>query len=465
MLRNARWSVFLKLDLDSTAGFYADSPHALSATPVLEADHPDPLGLVHEHMFRAAVRRLRGDAVWEEDEERAFARLGEIIIREATQNRVLPRCTVQEDQIVWGRSPVRLDLAGGWSDTPPYCLENGGSVLNVAVDLNGQPPIQVYARRSAEPRIVLRSIDLGAEEQVTTYEELERHADPGSGFSVARAALALAGFVPRFRGAQAPGTLTAALEEFGGGIELSLLAAVPKGSGLGTSSILAATVLGTLSDLCGLGWDRHALFGRTMALEQMLTTGGGWQDQGGGIFRGTKLIETAPGLDQSPTLRWVPDHLLEGAIADQAALLYYTGITRMAKNILGEIVRGIFLNSPAHLGLIDEIARNAGSAFDGLQRGDYERLARSVRTSWELNQRLDAGTNPPPVAAILEQVGDWLAAAKLLGAGGGGFLLMLAKDPEAARRIRACLTDRPPNARARFVNFTVSPTGLHITRS
>lgn len=465
MLRNARWSVFLKLDLDSTARLYADSTSALPAASTLEEDPLDPLGLVHEHMFRAAVRRLRGDEGWESDERRAFARLGEIIVREATQRPATPRCTVQEDQIVWGRSPVRLDLAGGWSDTPPYCLENGGRVLNIAVDLNGQPPIQVYARRSPEHRIVLRSIDLGAEQRITTYEELERYADPGSGFAVARAALAQAGFLPRFRQAGAPGTLVEALEEFGGGIELSLLAAVPKGSGLGTSSILAATVLGTLSDLCGLCWDRHALFGRTMALEQMLTTGGGWQDQGGGIFRGTKLIETSPGLDQSPTLRWVPDHLLDGAISDQVALLYYTGITRMAKNILGEIVRGIFLNSPSHLGLIDDIARNAGAAFDALQRGDYSLLTDSVRASWILNQRLDAGTNPPEVEAILEQVGDWLAAAKLLGAGGGGFLLMFAKDAEAARHIRSALTSHPPNARARFVNFAVSPTGLHITRS
>lgn len=465
MLRNARWSVFLKLDLDSTARLYAASANALPAGPTLEEDLLDPLGRVHEHIFRATVRRLRRDDGWEKDEREAFARLGEIIIREATQHPARPRCTVQEDQIVWGRSPVRLDLAGGWSDTPPYCLENGGRVLNVAVDLNGQPPIQVYARRAPERRIVLRSIDLGAEERITTYAELERYADPGSGFAVARAALALAGFLPRFRGPDAPATLVEALEAFGGGIELSLLAAVPKGSGLGTSSILAAAVLGTLSDLCELGWDRHALFGRTMALEQMLTTGGGWQDQGGGIFRGTKLIETAPGLDQSPTLRWVPDHLLDGAISDQVALLYYTGITRMAKNILGEIVRGIFLNSPAHLDLIDAIAENAGAAFDALQRGDYGLLTRSVRTSWDLNQRLDAGTNPPEVEAILAQVRDWLAAAKLLGAGGGGFLLMFAKDAEAARRIRVSLTRQPPNARARFVSFAVSPTGLHITRS
>jgi hypothetical protein len=69
------------------------------------------------------------------------------------------RINIFPDQIIWGRSPARLDLAGGWSDTPPYCLQNGGSVLNMAVELNGQPPIQAFIRLSPEKRIILRSID------------------------------------------------------------------------------------------------------------------------------------------------------------------------------------------------------------------------------------------------------------------------------------------------------------------
>ena len=69
------------------------------------------------------------------------------------------------------------------------------------------------------------------------------------------------------------------------------------------------------------------------------------------------------------------------------------------------------------------------------------------------------------VLAILEQVKAHLAATKLLGAGGGGYLLMFAKDDEAAVRIRLSLTNKPPNPRARFVNFNLSSTGLQVTRS
>ncbi len=65
----------------------------------------------------------------------------------------------------------------------------------------------------------------------------------------------------------------------------------------------------------------------------------------------------------------------------------------------------------------------------------------------------------------MDKTGDYLAGAKLLGAGGGGYLLMMAKDEDTAARIRQILTANPPNAKARFVNFDLSTTGLEVTRS
>ena len=59
----------------------------------------------------------------------------------------------------------------------------------------------------------------------------------------------------------------------------------------------------------------------------------------------------------------------------------------------------------------------------------------------------------------------WLAGCKLLGAGGGGYLLMLAKDSSAAQKVKEHLTATPPNSRARFVTIDVSRTGLQVTRS
>ncbi|MGC8887882.1 MAG: bifunctional fucokinase/fucose-1-phosphate guanylyltransferase [Verrucomicrobiia bacterium] len=465
MLKNYRYSVFFKLDLESTAKIFAETEYELPELTFDSRSGLEPLQEVHDQMFRSAVLRHRGKNGWELFEKNAFARLREMIVRDAQLTAVEPQPRAQEDQIVWARSPVRLDLAGGWTDTPPYCLEYGGRVINVAVDLNGQPPIQVFAKLSNRRELVVRSIDLGVEQRIETYQQLDTFAQPGSEFALAKAALALAGFLPRFHTTGRYSSLKAQLEDFGWGIEISMMSAVPKGSGLGTSSILAATLLATLSDLCGLNWDKKALFTRTLALEQMLTTGGGWQDQAGAIYWGIKLIETAPGLVQKPLLRWFPDALFGHNYANKTILLYYTGITRLAKNILQEIVRGIFLNSPYHLRCVEEIGENVDVVAEALERCDYSALARGIERSWILNQRLDSGTNPPGVQAIISKVADYLLATKLLGAGGGGYLLMLAKDEQAAAMITKILTQQPPNNRARFVSFQLSNTGLQITRS
>jgi len=465
LVANRQWAFLFALDLQATADAFArtgiDLPPPLPASGAGIA----PMHRIHDRMFRSTVTRIRRAQGWQDDEAHAFEGLRELIVNEAQLAPALPRRIIQDDQIIWGRSPVRLDLAGGWSDTPPYCLAHGGKVLNLAVNINGQPPVQVFAKLSERPEIVLRSIDLGTEQRVSTFDELATYQQPSAAFSLPKAALALAGFLPRFHQTREFATLEKQLEAFGGGIEISLLAAAPKGSGLGTSSILAATLLGVLSELCGLGWDRQVLFSRTLALEQMLTTGGGWQDQAGGIYRGIKLIETNPGLDQKPTLRWLPEHVMAGEESRSRVLLYYTGITRLAKNILQDIVRGMFLNSRRHLDIVDEIAAHAETTFHAIQTSDWDALCECVRRSWDLNRRLDSGTNPPAVQAILGAVEPHLAGAKLLGAGGGGYLLMFARSADAAHRIRTTLTARPPNAKARFVDIAISDVGLQITRS
>ena len=84
----------------------------------------------------------------------------------------VPENTLRSDEIVWGRAPARLDLAGGWTDTPPFSLEFGGCVLNASVLLNGQPPVQAFARVMEEPLIRIRSIDRGTHVDVPDWETL-----------------------------------------------------------------------------------------------------------------------------------------------------------------------------------------------------------------------------------------------------------------------------------------------------
>lgn len=457
---NYRRSVFYQTNLDDTARKFAR--YNLPLPEALDEDAP-LLTRISDQMFRHRVITLRG----EEDtqhEQAAFMLLRDGLVSQARKDKQMPTMNVLADQIVWSRSPVRIDLAGGWTDTPPYCLINGGNVVNLAIELNGQPPLQVYVKPSARHEITLRSIDLGAEEHIETYEQLQRYALVGSPFSIPKAALSLAGFLPEYCATSYP-TLKEQLQDFGCGIEITLLSAIPAGSGLGTSSILAATVLGALSDFCGLHWDKCEISNRTLVLEQLLTTGGGWQDQYGGVLPGVKLLLTGDGFMQTPEVRWLNETLYTDPQYSGCHLLYYTGITRTAKKILAEIVRSMFLFETGHMELLAEMKEHALEVYEAFQQCDYDRVGRLVRRTWQQNQLLDSGTNPEAVQSITRLIDDLCTGYKLPGAGGGGYLYMMAKDPEAAARIKRILTERRPNAKARFVDMTLSPTGLQTSRS
>ena len=414
-------------------------------------------------MFRARVLQLEGKP-YEEEQQDAFSLLREGLIGSVSREKQSPFLNVYRDQIVWGRSPVRIDLAGGWTDTPPYCMYAGGNVVNVAIELNGQPPLQVYVKPSKEYKIILRSIDLGAMEVVSTWDELHDYKKIGSPFSIPKAALALAGFVPEFSAEHYP-SLEDQLKNFGCGLEVTLLAAIPAGSGLGTSSILAATVLGAISDFCGLAWDKSKIGYRTLILEQLLTTGGGWQDQYGGVLHGLKLLQTGEGFNQNPSVRWLPEYLFTDPQYQGCHLLYYTGITRTAKNILAEIVQGMFLNSATHLRLLAEMKTHALDMFEAIQCGNFETYGKLIAKTWEQKKALDSGTNPPAVEALITQIKEYALGYKLPGAGGGGYLYIVAKDPDAALQIRRQLTASPHNPNARFVEMSLSDKGLQISRS
>ena len=457
---NYAHSVFYQVDLDEAAHDFAEG-HIAEPHPLPESE--PLLTRIHDAMFRSELERLKGKPS-NKNAEKAFSLLQEGLIEQVLEQKQNPRMTVFSDQIVWGRSPVRIDIAGGWTDTPPFCLMEGGNVVNLAIELNGQSPIQAYAKPCKEKHVVLHSIDLGASEIVETYDELANYKEVGSPFSIPKAALVLAGFLPGYS-SESYSSLREQLEAFGCGIEVTMFSAVPAGSGLGTSSILASTVLGVLNDFCGLQWDKNEISRRTLSLEQLLTTGGGWQDQFGGILHGVKLLQTTRGFDQNPVVRWLPTGIFTQPEYQSCHLLYYTGITRTAKQILAEIVRKMFLNQHEELLMLREMKMLALEMADAIQCQDYERTGRLLRQNWLQNQALDSGTNPAEVRRLTDLVDDLCLGYKLPGAGGGGFLYMMAKDVEAAARIKQVILANQKNPNARFVRMSLSENGLQVSRS
>ncbi|HXK10258.1 MAG TPA: L-fucokinase [Vicinamibacteria bacterium] len=411
-----------------------------------------------------ALLRAYRERSWREVSKSAPRAAGPVEIDYVARGAGRPplRLALKEDQIVWARAPVRLDLAGGWTDTPPYTLRHGGRVVNLAVDLNGQPPIQVFCRRTAERHVRVHSIDLGHTETFTRFEELLDYRDPASPFALPKAALALIGL----DGARAgKGPLADVLDGLGAGLEITLLCAVPKGSGLGTSSVLGGVILAALSRFFGLPLLQDELVRQVLQVEQMLTTGGGWQDQIGGLLSGIKYVESRPGLRPHPVVHQLDPFLFQDRESLGCFTLFYTGITRLAKNILADVVDRVNGAEKAYLFTLRHMAQLALDAKDAIERRDRGALAEVIALSWAANKRIHPSTTNEEVEEILAATRPHFQGAKLLGAGGGGYALFLSPDAAHADAVRDVLRRRFENERARLVDFSLSTCGLEVSVS
>jgi galactokinase/mevalonate kinase-like predicted kinase len=395
----------------------------------------------------------------------AFESLEKAIVAGGPGQDIHPRSVLRSDEIVWARAPARLDVGGGWTDTPPYSLERGGCVVNAAVNLNGQPPIQAYARVIDEPVIRISSIDLGARIQIADFAQLLDYREATSSFALAKAALALSCLPPQTDIDGENIGLKRVLKRFGGGIELTTLAAIPKGSGLGTSSIMGAVILATIQRVIGRELSQRELFHSVLRLEQALTTGGGWQDQIGGAIDGVKMVVTEPGFVPDARIHHVLPDILDPEANGGRTLLYYTGVTRLAKNILQQVV-GRYLNRDrATMATLRQMHIVAKDVAETLLRRDIEAFGHLVDVAWQLNKQLDPNSTNEEIELLFERVRPFIYGAKLLGAGGGGFMLMICRSAQDALSVREMLEAQPPNERARFFDFDVSSEGLIVTVS
>jgi fucokinase len=239
------------------------------------------------------------------------------------------------------------------------------------------------------------------------------------------------------------------------GLEIRTDVNLPVGSGLGTSSVLAATVLKALLSMRGEEVSVQELSDLVLALEQFMTTGGGWQDQVGGVYPGAKLTMTGPGPRQR--LRVEPVQC-PAAFAERF-VLYYTGIRRIAKDLLAQVVGRYLAREVQTVQVLHSIKTLAVEMAYAMRESDWDYLGSLLDRHWLLNQILDPHTTNAPINALLEQVRPYISGAKLAGAGGGGFLMLLAKSPDDAQDLRRFLASLPgPGA---LYEWAVAPLGLH----
>ena len=346
-------------------------------------------------------------------------------------------------------APVRIDFAGGWSDTPPIGQECGGRVVNAAVILDGKRPIEVTVRPRRDKFVKVVSRDLGKRRLLKSAAEIADCHDPHDWCCLAKCALMVTGF------------------KFGQvGIDLVMSADLPKGSGMGTSSILGAATIKALLAFVGEEDLSPARIGElTLKLEQEMRTGGGWQDQFGGLIGGVKLLESKPGKAQKIAVKPIAAFSDPKSAAEFSgrSLLYFTGQKRMARNILRKVL-SFYAENPHGFAdiLVKSLKEGAKKCAVSLRHGDFDGFAEALNGYWRDKKLLDPGSSNDRVEAIISKIKPYTSAVTLAGAGGGGFMYIFAKSTADAGKIKRQLLKSPPGKWSRFYDFSLDSDGLSM---
>ena len=235
---------------------------------------------------------------------------------------------------------------------------------------------------------------------------------------------------------------------------------LPEGSGMGTSSILGACTVAALDRIAGRSFNVQRVMELTLQLEQEMHTGGGWEDQMGALVPGVKILRTKAGKRQHPTWKTIADPKGFAKLLAARGLLYFTGEKRMARNVLRGVIANYKSDGEEGRARVAALRDGAERCYKAIASGEWERFAACVNEYWMLKKAMDPGSTNERVEYIIARISPWTSAVTLAGAGGGGFMFILAKSPAAKRKIIAALNRRPPVRWARFYDFALDGKGI-----
>jgi D-glycero-alpha-D-manno-heptose-7-phosphate kinase len=300
------------------------------------------------------------------------------------------------------QTPLRIGLLGGGTDLPGYYREHGGRVLNCALDRY----VYVIVKQRFDEDIY---VNYSKKEIVSRVEDLEHE--------LVREAMQMTGVTS--------------------GVEITTLADIPSsGSGLGSSSAVTVGLLHALFAYRGRQVSAEELAERACTIEiERCGKPIGKQDQYIAALGGIRDIRFGPG--DSVIAKEVELPAAERRALQQQIMLFYTGVTRRADLILAEQNANVEVTRPQ----LDLLRDLAGFAVERLRNGDLDSIGPAVRESWEAKRKLASGVSNNQVdMAVTRALEAGAAGAKLTGAGGGGFLLVICPI-ERQRAVRESLTD------------------------
>lgn len=308
--------------------------------------------------------------------------------------------------IIRSKAPLRLGLAGGGTDVAPYCDLYGGVVLNVTIDM--------YAYCTIEPTddgvIEFYAADRGERVTLDACEQIPLEGD-----------------LPLHKG-----VYNRVVHQFRGNEPLSFrmttYSDAPAGSGLGSSSTMVVAMLKAYMEWLNLPLGEYDMASMAYEIERKdIGLSGGKQDQYAATFGGFNFIEFYDNdrviVNPLRIKKWIK-HELENSL-----VLYYTGTSRDSAKIIDEQVKSTKDKNTGALEGLHELKRSAYAMKECILTGNFDGFAECLRQGWEAKKKTASVISNPQIEEVYNYVMEHGGkAAKISGAGGGGFMMIVC-DP------------------------------------
>lgn len=298
--------------------------------------------------------------------------------------------------IIRSRAPLRISFAGGGTDVEPYPQERGGAVLSATIDKYAYATL--VPRQNGQIRVESLDYDVVAKYNVDQTLSYDGELD----------------------------LVKAVVRTLGGGegLDLFLHSDAPPGSGLGSSSTVVVALIGAFYRWLGRSSSEYEIARLAYQIERVeMGIPGGWQDQFAATFGGFNYIEfLADDIVVNP-LRIKRSTINE---LHYRLLLCYTGKTRLSGRILDRQIDGYVQKRADVVAALDELKAITIETKNALLQGRLDDFGRLLYQGWENKKRLASGITNEEIDALYA-IGRRAGAigGKLLGAGGGGYLLFL----------------------------------------
>jgi D-glycero-alpha-D-manno-heptose-7-phosphate kinase len=336
--------------------------------------------------------------------------------------------------IVRARAPLRISFAGGTTDMPSYYITHGGAVL--VSTINRYTLVTLCPRKDNEVHI--RSIDF---DLIVKYRIDEEPIYDGV-LDLAKAA------VQRLNSHKSRT-----------GLDLYLQSDAPAGSGLGGSASLTVAVLGALAHVLGIRLDNYQMAELAYTVERTdLCISGGKQDQYASVFGGFNLIEFSRNAVVVNPLR-IPSNVLNEL--ESHMLLCYTGKTRLSAGFIDQQEQFYLKGRPETVSGLHALRKLAYDIKDELLKGRLDQFAEALDSAWVNKLKV----NPEISDSHINEMYDVARRAgaiggKLLGAGGGGYLLLFCEVGK-----KRAVREELERLGGQFADFSFTNDGLQTWES